>query len=83
MYIIFQINILIIIQKKKIVTKISKELQIPILNLDKNINNYKLKYNVNKSKYEKYVINYLSLIYPQQRNSWDIIIETIKKNNDL
>lgn len=67
--------------KKKIITKISKELQIPILNLNNNINNYKLKYKINKSKYKKYIFNYLSLIYPRKKNSWSILTEVLNKNN--
>lgn len=67
--------------KEKIINKISKDLDIPTVNLNRNFQNFKLRYEINIHKYKKYIKNYLSSIYPKRVSSWNIIIENLKRNN--
>ncbi|MBD1142518.1 hypothetical protein IDH22_00875 [Pelagibacterales bacterium SAG-MED35] len=67
--------------KKNIINKISNDLDIPIVNLNRNFQNFKLQYKININKYNKYIKNYLSSIYPKKVSSWSIINEILRKNN--
>jgi hypothetical protein len=68
--------------KKKIINTISKNLDLPIVNL--NNETYKklnIKFKYNKKKYDKYIKNYLSSIYPKKTLSWEIVIKKLKEIN--
>lgn len=67
--------------KKKIINTISKDLDLPIIDLNKSYKNKNIKFKYNKKKYEKYIKNYLSSIYPKKTLSWKIVIKKLKKIN--
>ena len=51
------------------------------MNLNKSYENFNIKFQYNKKKYDKYIINYLSSIYPKKNLSWEIVIKKLKKIN--
>ncbi len=65
--------------KNKVINTISKNLGVPILNFINNKPNFKISYKYNKKKYEKYILNYLSSVYPKKISSWNIVINKLKE----
>jgi len=69
--------------KKKIITTISNNLDIEIFNLNDHKKKIAIPNKINKKKYKDYIFKYISTCYPKKINSWDIVINTLKKLNDF
>lgn len=65
--------------KKKTIIQISKNLSLDVLDLNKNYENFEFKFKIDNKKYDQYIANYISAIYPKKKFSWNIVINKLKR----
>lgn len=69
--------------KKKIITKISNNLDIKTIDLNDHKQEISIPNRINKIKYKEYIFKYISTCYPKKIYSWNVVINTLKKLDDF